>query len=94
MTQKRQEKELEVAEMLKFLLGVMRMDKIGNEYIRGAPQIEWFGKMLCNEEGWIAEDERGDICTVCSKEGYAESGYAKKDRNRLRWRLMICFYEP
>lgn len=32
---------------------------------------------------------------VCSKEGYAESGYAKKDtRNRLRWRLMICFYEP
>lgn len=40
MTKKRQEKELEVAEMLKFLLGVMRMDKIGNEYIRGAPQIE------------------------------------------------------
>lgn len=47
MTKKRQEKELEVAEMLWFLLGVMRMEYIRNEYFRGAPQIEWIGKMIC-----------------------------------------------
>ena len=37
VARKRQEAELEVAEikMLRFSLGVMRMDKIRNEYIRG-----------------------------------------------------------
>ena len=57
---KRQETELEVAElkMLSFSLGVTRMDKIRNEYIRGTAQVgrfgeterearlRWLGKML------------------------------------------------
>ena len=43
---KRQEAEMEVAElkMLRFSLGVTRMDKIRNEYIRGVAQVGWFGE--------------------------------------------------
>ena len=42
---KRQEAELEVAElkMLRFSLGVTRMDRIRNEYIRGTAQVGRFG---------------------------------------------------
>ena len=43
---KRQEAEMEVAElkMLRFSLGVTRMDKTRNEYIRGTAQVGRFGK--------------------------------------------------
>ena len=43
---KRQEEEMEVAElkMLRFSLGVTRMDKIKNEYIRGTAQVGKFGE--------------------------------------------------
>ena len=43
---KRQEAELEVAElkMLRFSLGVTRMDKIRNEYFRGTAQVGKFGE--------------------------------------------------
>ena len=42
---KRQEAELEVAELktLRFSLEVMRMDRIRNEYIRGTAQVGQFG---------------------------------------------------
>ena len=42
---KKQEAELEVAElkMLRFLLGVTRMNKIKNEYIRGTAHVKRFG---------------------------------------------------
>ncbi|KAL7847314.1 hypothetical protein SRHO_G00222940 [Serrasalmus rhombeus] len=42
---KRQEAELEVAEMkmLRFSLGVTRLDKIRNEQIRGTVKVEQFG---------------------------------------------------
>ncbi len=42
---KRQEAELEVAEfkMLRFSLGVTRMDRIRNESIRGTVQVERLG---------------------------------------------------
>ena len=41
---KRHEAELEVAElkMLRFAMGVTRLDKIRNEYIRGMAHIDWF----------------------------------------------------
>ena len=64
---KRQEAEMEVAElkMLRFLLGVTRMDKIRNEYIRGTVQVgrfgektrearlKWFGHVRGKDNGYI-----------------------------------------
>ena len=46
MLRERQEAELEVAEvkMLRFSLGVMRMDRIRNEYIRGTAHVRCFGE--------------------------------------------------
>ncbi|XP_051793650.1 uncharacterized protein LOC127530564 [Acanthochromis polyacanthus] len=45
---KRQEAELEVAElkMLRFSLGVTRMDRIRNEYIRGTAHVRGFGDKI------------------------------------------------
>lgn len=64
---KRQEKELEVAElkMLRFSLGVTRMDRIRNEHIRGTAQVgqfvdkvrearlRWFGRMQRRDAGYV-----------------------------------------
>ena len=64
---KRQEAEIEVAElkMLRFSLGVTRMDKIRNEYIRGTAQVgrfggktrearlRWYGHVLRKDDGYI-----------------------------------------
>ena len=64
---KRQEAEMEVAElkMLLFSLGVTRMDKIRNEYIRGTAQVgrfgektrearlRWYGHVLRKDDGYI-----------------------------------------
>ena len=45
-TDKKQEAEMEVAElkMIRFSLGVTRMDTIRNEYIRGTAQVGRFGE--------------------------------------------------
>ena len=64
---KRQEAEMDVAElkMLRFSLGVTRMDKIRNEYIRGAAQVgrfgektrearlRWYGHVLRKDDAYI-----------------------------------------
>ena len=64
---KRQEAEMEVAElkMLRFSLGVTRMDKIRNEYIRGTAQVgkfgektrearlKWYGHLRRKDDGYI-----------------------------------------
>ena len=64
---KRQEAEMEVAElkMLRFSLGVTRMDKIRNEYIRTTAQVgrfgektrearlRWYGHVLRKDDGYI-----------------------------------------
>ena len=64
---KRQEVELEVTElkMLRFSLGVTRMDKIRNEYIGGTAQVgrfgdkarearlSWFGHVRRSDAGYI-----------------------------------------
>ena len=45
-TDEKQEAGMDVAElkMLRFSLGVTRMDKNRNDYIRGTPQVGWFGE--------------------------------------------------
>ena len=61
---KRQKAEMEVAElkMLRFSLGVTRMDKIRNEYIRGTAQVGRFGERETTrgETGvvWTCTEER------------------------------------
>ena len=64
---KRQEAEMEVAElkMLRFSLGVTRMDNIRNEYIRGTAQVgkfgektrearlRWYGHLRRKDDGYI-----------------------------------------
>ena len=64
---KRQEAEMEVAElkMLRFSLGVTRMDKISNEYIRGTAQmgrfeektrearLRWYGHVWRKDDWYI-----------------------------------------
>ena len=64
---KRQEAEMEVAElkMLRFSLGVTRMDKIRKEYIRGTAQVgkfgektrearlRWYGHLRKKDDGYI-----------------------------------------
>ena len=64
---KGQEAEMEVAElkMLRFSLGVTRMDTIRNEYIRGTAQVgrfgektrearlRWYGHVLRKDDGYI-----------------------------------------
>ena len=42
---KKQVEKMEVAEMkmLRFAMGVMRKDKIRNEYIKGTVKVEWLG---------------------------------------------------
>ncbi|KAK3560767.1 hypothetical protein QTP86_019209 [Hemibagrus guttatus] len=70
---KRQESELEVAElkMLRFSLGVTRLDRIRNEYIRGTAHVgrlgdkvrearlRWFGHVQRRESVYIALTRRG-----------------------------------
>ena len=71
---KRQEAEMEVAElnMLRFSLGVTRMDKIRNEYIRGTAQVVQFGEKTREAIYWEKDAEDG----VARKE---ETGKAKNE---------------
>ena len=60
---KSQEAELEVAElkMLRFALGVTRMDKIRNEYIRGSAQVGRFGEKVREARlRWFGHVQRSD----------------------------------
>ena len=55
---KKQVEEIIVTEMkiLKFAMGVMRKDKIQNEYIRGTAKVEWLGmKMREGRLRWYGE---------------------------------------
>ena len=60
---KRQEAELEVAElrMLRFSLGVTRMDKIRNKYIRGTAHVRRFGEKVREARlRWFGHVQRRD----------------------------------
>ncbi|KAK3551170.1 hypothetical protein QTP70_013885 [Hemibagrus guttatus] len=74
---KRQESELEVAElkMLRFSLGVTRLDRIRNEYIRGTAHVghlgdkvrearlRWFGHVQTSENPIVKDQGRGATAT-------------------------------
>ncbi|KAK3526491.1 hypothetical protein QTP70_029992, partial [Hemibagrus guttatus] len=62
---KRQESELEVAElkMLRFSLGVTRLDRIRNEYIRGTAHVGHLGNKVREARlRWFGHVQRRDIC--------------------------------
>ena len=60
---KKQVEEMEVAEMktLRFAMGVMRKDKIRNNYISGTVKVEWLGmKMREGRLRWYGDVMRRD----------------------------------
>ena len=77
---KRQEADMEVAElkMLRFSLGVTRMDKIRNEYIRGTAQVGKFGEKTREARlRWYGNLRRKDDGYNWEKD--AEDGVARKE---------------
>ena len=78
----RQEAEMEVAEvkMLRFSLGVTRMDKIRNEYIRGTAQVGRFGEKTREARlGWFGRLRRKDDGYIGRRMLIAEDGVARKE---------------
>ena len=65
---KRQETEMEVAELkkrLRFSLGATRMDKIRNEYIRGTAQVGKFGEKTREARlRWYMDTYGGNIIVM------------------------------
>ena len=86
---KRQEAEMEVVElkMLRFSLGVTRMDEIRNEYIRGSAQVgrfgektretrlRWYGHVRRKDDGYIYWEKDAEDGIVRKE----QTGKAKKD---------------
>ena len=80
---KKQVEEMEVAEMkmLRFVLGVMRKDKIRNEYIRGTVKVERLGmKMREGRLRWYGHAMRRDQEYVGRK--MMEMSYRKRGKER------------
>ena len=76
---KKQVEEMEVAEMkmLRFTMGVMRKDKIRNEYIRGTVKVERLGmKMKEGRLRWY-----GHVMTKSMKKD-DRNGVTKKEEKR------------
>ncbi|KAK3549679.1 hypothetical protein QTP86_006865 [Hemibagrus guttatus] len=70
---KRQESELEVAElkMLRFSLGVTRLDRIRNEYIRGTAHVERLGDKVREARlRWFGHVQRRDTRALKMKRGW------------------------
>lgn len=80
---KRQEAELE---MLTFSLGVSRMNKITNEYIRGTVQVDSFrGKVREARLRWFGCEQRRDSgCTGQSMPKMELPGRKKRRRPHRR----------
>ncbi|KAK3523075.1 hypothetical protein QTP86_012650 [Hemibagrus guttatus] len=70
---KRQESELEVAElkMLRFSLGVTRLDRIRNEYIRGTAHVGHLGNKVREARlRWFGHVQRRESCELEEKERF------------------------
>ncbi|KAI5621974.1 hypothetical protein C0J50_18358 [Silurus asotus] len=90
---KRKEVELEVAElkMLRFLLGVTRMDKIRNEFIRGTVHVGCFGDKVREARlGWFGHVQRRDMSYIGRRMLRMEPpGRRKRGRPRRRFIDMV-----
>ncbi|KAI5623886.1 hypothetical protein C0J50_16567 [Silurus asotus] len=86
---KRQEVELEVAElkMLRFSLGVTRMDKIRNEFIRGTAHVGCFGDKVREARlRWFGHVQRRDMNYIGRRMLRMEPpGRRKRGRPRRRF---------
>ncbi|KAK3524774.1 hypothetical protein QTP86_004220 [Hemibagrus guttatus] len=74
---KRQESELEVAElkMLRFSLGVTRLDRIRNEYIRGTAHVGRLGDKVREARlRWFGHVQRREIFFVCTELATVSTG--------------------
>ncbi|KAK3566904.1 hypothetical protein QTP86_004877 [Hemibagrus guttatus] len=92
---KRQESELEVAElkMLRFSLGVTRLDRIRNEYIRGTAHVGRLGDKVREARlRWFGHVQRRETCTSL-KPGVPVSGPAKPQCLQAPDRELVK-YEP
>ncbi|KAK3540759.1 hypothetical protein QTP86_001613 [Hemibagrus guttatus] len=81
---KRQESELEVAElkMLRFSLGVTRLDRIRNEYIRGTAHVGRLGDKVREARlRWFGHVQRRDRRKVLG----VSSGRRKEDKETWWW---------
>ncbi|KAK3516238.1 hypothetical protein QTP70_006387 [Hemibagrus guttatus] len=80
---KRQESELEVAElkMLRFSLGVTRLDRIRNEYIRGTAHVGRLGDKVREARlRWFGHVQRRDIGETENKTGDVKKAIAVQKR--------------
>ncbi|KAF7710422.1 hypothetical protein C0J45_1609, partial [Silurus meridionalis] len=87
---KRQEVELEVAElkMLRFLLGVTRIDRIRNKFIRGTVHVGRFGDNVREARlRWFGHVQRRDMGYI-SKRMLRMEPPGRRKRGRPRRRLM------
>ncbi|KAI5107764.1 hypothetical protein C0J45_1358, partial [Silurus meridionalis] len=86
---KRQEAELEVAElkMLRFSLGVMRIDKIRNQFIRGTAHVGCFGDKVREVRlRWFGHVQRRDMIYIGRRMLRMEPpGRRKRGRPRRRF---------
>ncbi|KAK3574231.1 hypothetical protein QTP86_004305 [Hemibagrus guttatus] len=94
---KRQESELEVAElkMLRFSLGVTRLDRIRNEYIRGTAHVgrlgdkvrearlRWFGHVQRRENRQIRQRAGNHVVP-----GSEESNLKEKESLAIKWMVL------
>ena len=90
---KRHEAELVVAElkMLRFAMGVTRLDKIRNEYIRGMAHIDWFGCRLRESRlRWFGHVQRRDEDYVGKRTMRIElPGRRRRGRPKRRYMDMV-----
>ncbi|KAK3506655.1 hypothetical protein QTP70_012527 [Hemibagrus guttatus] len=78
---KRQESELEVAElkMLRFSLGVTRLDRIRNEYIRGTAPVGRLGDKVREDRlRWFGHVQRRENQPECSEKNYKTNDIKKE----------------
>ena len=90
---KKQEAELEVAEMrmLRFSLGVTRMDKIRNEFIRGSSHVARFGHKVREARlRWFGHVQRREEEHIGRRMLMMEPPGRRRGRPKRRYLDVVC----